>query len=69
MRICRDCRYGVAIDGEVGLLECRRHPPQVSVDDDGFAVSTFPVCEPHLWCGDYEKERQLGGLSNYAQEW
>ena len=54
MRSCASCDYSCPIDGDV-LLECHRHAIRViGVDDDGYPISAFPVCEPSMWCGDYE---------------
>ena len=56
MRTCTECDFGVAIEGdEEGLLECRRHPPRVGIYEDGTIVTAFPICDPYLWCGDFEQ--------------
>ena len=56
MRTCASCDYSLPIEGDAdGLLECRRHAIRViGIDDDGDAISAFPVCEPSMWCGDWE---------------
>ena len=68
---CKKCDYSVAIEGdESGLLECHRHSiVAVGLDDDGAVVSSFPACEPYMWCGEFERAPKLDGPSNYAQEW
>ena len=70
MRICKDCDYSVAVEGEDGVLECRRHAISVvGMDEDGSVVSAFPGCDPYMWCGDFEYTVRLDGPSNYAMEW
>jgi len=70
MKVCSTCKYSVVIEDDPTMLECRRHAIcPVGVDDEGFIVFSFPVCDPYMWCGDYERASQLRGPSNYAQEW
>jgi len=70
MKTCGECDYSVAIEGEDGILECRRHAiSAIGMDEDGCLVSAFPACEPYMWCGDFKRTAKLGGPSNYAQEW
>ena len=60
MRTCKDCDYSVAIEGEEGVLECRRHAiSAVGMDEDGYVVSAFPGCDPYMWCGDFEYTANL----------
>lgn len=71
MKLCIDCDFSVAIEGDAdGMLECHRHAIRaVGLDEDGDVVSAFPVCEPDMWCGEFERKFTYNTPSNYAAEW
>ena len=67
MGSCGSCDYSVPVEGDAeGLLECHRHAIRVvGVDDEGCAISAFPVCEPGMWCGDFRYTVKL----DYGESW
>lgn len=71
MKLCIDCDYSVKLEGDAGgLLECHRHAIRaVGLDDDGDVVSAFPVCEPDMWCGEFERQHVAVNPNNYAAGW
>ena len=70
IKTCASCDYSVPIEGEDGMLECRRRSIEaVGIDEEGAILCTFPSCEPSMWCGDYKHTIRLSGPSNYAMDW
>lgn len=71
MEVCELCRYSVKVEGDPnGYLECHRHAiAAVGIDDDGEVVSAFPVCEPGMWCGEFQRVPRVNAPNNYAAAW
>ena len=54
---CSNCHYFHAVsDAEEGSLpgECRRFPPQTSIDDDEW-TTTYTIVSGDMWCGEFRR--------------
>lgn len=54
---CENCKHSAPpLDAKakaLGLLDCRRYPPQVVIPGQGQVLSTFPVVGPDASCGEW----------------
>ena len=55
---CQNCRFAVVrndfLASDQPPLECRRHPPRVSILS---AQRVFPTVFSHDWCGEHKTAR------------
>lgn len=67
MDTCRNCKYAIgrqAPDGTVNYIECRKNPPIVITELDGY---NWPVIKINSWCGEFKKYRM--SLLDKIKKW
>lgn len=55
---CERCKHGKPTTQQgapLGMLDCRRFPPQIIVPSPGQIVTLFPLTEPGATCGEFSK--------------
>lgn len=51
--VCSNCRFSKEYKKHMGILICRRFPPQVNGDD-----SQFPIVSEEAWCGEWKQNQE-----------
>lgn len=59
---CDMCRHSVRVSDTLGMMECRRYPPQPNPNFK--ATGYFPTVDKHTWCGEYQPKRKIGDEPN-----